>query len=578
MRDSIGSVFGVAEPVRGDGSEFALLKSLHRWWEPSEPMKSLNQLGACFNDTALRAEPCKTLATCTAGAEGARVIEIPRAMWRAAHAMEAVKALNDLPHFRQLPTALLQEVASDMTLRRVPYRGFVAKEAAPAKHLFLIKSGQVKTEKLEYLEQLPEAKLEIGESPKMIPPHERRKPRKRHREMMVLGPGNSFEERNPSQDGIGVYPCSLVANSENVVVWELPRSSLERLHKTGDVKGRSIDHFNTSQVYAAQAAASDLVEARAEKAAEPIKSMMALPDTTPEEEKDLGWKLPNFRGIPRPGSGEISFEKVPLKPFKGQFPKVTEAPPDLNQPGMPPHKRAALLEAALPELQEEEELRIAFPVLKLVETSGAPIAPRPKLEHPLDPVPWQHLCEGDPSAMPAVFGGKMSRSYSKKGRNHQEHRASQMREIMRKINPDLGFPFRSKHETQPQGSSVTAHDIAHHSDSYVPEETVQSRRKFVNEWRSGGRLVTSGKQTIVRMERDHSLSAERIAEMERSLQANLDNLGKGKQSESKKQHRGNSTFPDIQRSRSSIMTRPVFGGGKARGAASRSVTVASRYS
>ena len=157
MRDDIGAAFGVAEPVRGTGKEFPLFKSLYRWGEPVEPMKCLDRLGATFCDTALRAEPCKTLATCTAGPEGCRLIEVPRAMWRAAHAMEAVKALNNLPHFSQLPTAILQKVAADMSLRRVPYRGFVAKEGDRAEHLFLVKSGQVKTEKIEYLEELPEA-------------------------------------------------------------------------------------------------------------------------------------------------------------------------------------------------------------------------------------------------------------------------------------------------------------------------------------------------------------------------------------------------------------------------------------
>ena len=69
---------------------------------------------------------------------------------------------------------------------------------------------------------------------------------------------------------------------------------------------------------------------------------------------------------------------------------------------------------------------------------------------------------------------------------------------------------------------------------------------------------------------------ERKAQMEKSLQANLDQLG------SKIGHRTQlGTFPDIQRSRSG-MDRPTFGGSGRRGAASRSVSVAprvpSRYS
>jgi len=319
-------------------------------------MTSLTKLGESFGDTALRVEPCKTLATCTAGPEGCRVIEIPRPMWRAAHAMEAVKALNDLPHFRQLPTAILQNLAADMTLRKIPYRGLVAKEGAPAIHLFLIKSGQVKTERVELLEDFPENLLSVGQAPTMQ--HERRKPRRRQREMMVLGPGNSFEERIEATGKQGepmVYPCSLVAASENVVVWELRRSSLERLHKA-EGKGRDLQHFNTSKVYAAQAAAAVQVEERAVKASAPIKSMMALPELPVPDQEDLGWKLSlgalqNFRGLPRPESVLLSDVKLDKVPFQGQFPRVREAPANLAL--MPPHKQVAALEAALPEVEEE---------------------------------------------------------------------------------------------------------------------------------------------------------------------------------------------------------------------------------
>ena len=145
-----------------------------------------------------------------------------------------------------------------------------------------------------------------------------------------------------------------------------------------------------------------------------------------------------------------------------------------------------------------------------------------------------------------------------------------MREIMRKLNPDLGFPFRNKHETYPAGSSGPGKKNAQDIGSIIPVETIASRRKFVTEWRSGGRLATSGRQTIVRMERDHSMTEEAKTQMERSLQANLDKIC---------QKRNVGAFPDIKRSVSGL-ARPVFGGAGVRhtAATSRSASVASRYS
>ena len=55
-------------------------------------------------------------------------------------ASEAHKARIDV----ELPIAVMQRVAADMTMRHVPYRDLVARCGLPADHLFLVKSGNIK--------------------------------------------------------------------------------------------------------------------------------------------------------------------------------------------------------------------------------------------------------------------------------------------------------------------------------------------------------------------------------------------------------------------------------------------------
>jgi len=397
----------------------------------------------------------------------------------------------ELPHFADLPIANLQKVATDMLLKKVPYRNYIAREGEPAEFLFLVKSGQLKVEEQE--KEIKEEQATIGIDAGCFS-LKQKKERPKMRELVVLGPGNSFEDRSIVKlQGRGsrtkaVYPHSVIANSEDVVVWELPQKSLENLKR--ELKKHhgkhQVKHLNTSEVYIAQKTVDDENEERAGKAKKFLGSIMGEDDFVPEvpdESSDLGWasNARSYRGLDTVMVNDI--------------------------------------EAPEPPKPEPVNLSLPFNNTKLKETSGRNVVARPHLTRALPPPDWKELCT-DPNTIPAAYmagGGTLQASYSHKGRGHAAYRASKMKEIMKTLSPDLGYPGRA---ARVGSSSIGgAADLKHRDKS---ASTMQSRRKLITEYYVG--TYPQEKHTIVRMDRGGALSMAQRTKMVTNLQADLDKI------------------------------------------------------
>lgn len=305
----------------------------------------LGELGVTqsFGDIAFRANTedatPKNPATIIAGPEGAQVIVLSRQMWMGAHAMEPVRFLRSMQMFSEVDNNKLQRLAVYMTQIPCSYRQVVARAGQPATNVYLVRSGQLSvqihideqgeplplrkiikghkepsnTQQQQHQQQQQGGEGEGGEMAEEDDGSEEKggKRRRTMKEVALIGIHDAFDE------GVAVgmesfYPADLVANTEDVVLYELPKKNLEK------VMGADFKVHPKAVIRDRREQRSEYVGNVTRSTKEAMR-LMEVPKSEQNFGAWLGWT--GYRGLPK------LYSKTTPSPFLSAPQKRTVSPP-----------------------------------------------------------------------------------------------------------------------------------------------------------------------------------------------------------------------------------------------------------
>jgi len=255
----------------------------------------------------------KNPATIIAGPEGAQCIVMSRSMWMGAHAMEPVRFLRSMPMFAEVDQSKLQKLAVYMVQKPVSYRQKICSAGASATHVYLVKAGQLSVQILvdEAGDPLPLSKIaKVTASPPVKkneygqpasaedenPVEEQpvkdmiklKKEKRYSKEVALIGLRDAYDDGR-TLHGELLYPADVVAASEDVVVYELPRKNLEK------VMGSEFKVHPKAILYDRRAQREEYTE-NLVKSSKETKKLMEAPITESTFGEWLGWT--GYRGLP----------------------------------------------------------------------------------------------------------------------------------------------------------------------------------------------------------------------------------------------------------------------------------------
>ena len=162
--------------------------------------------------------PAKCPMTCTAGLRGVKYLRLSRMAWLQVHSLEPVQFLQSMGFGQGFGENRLHRLATYMSERAIPFNSTLLKDTDSADNVYLVKSGQLKIQ--EVIRDVEESMVQGVASTVKIT----RTP------IALVGQGDALDECvfYPELDG-NVYGIDAVANTDNTVVYELPRAAIEKV-------------------------------------------------------------------------------------------------------------------------------------------------------------------------------------------------------------------------------------------------------------------------------------------------------------------------------------------------------------
>lgn len=168
-------------------------------------------------DIVLKEEAQLSSGSCLGGPQGALILLMNRSYALRARARDPLELLQQMPLFKSIDRSKMHRVACGMYQKIVRFSDCLVREGAEASSLFFVKKGMLRLD-----QQLNSKENKADRSGLML----------KRRTVATIGPGDVLDETTLNGTGSVVWTCTAVADSQQVVVFEVERALVERVLET----------------------------------------------------------------------------------------------------------------------------------------------------------------------------------------------------------------------------------------------------------------------------------------------------------------------------------------------------------